>query len=198
MVVDITGTRQLITVTQQKIVGLDVANGWLLWERPFKTGSATSSITPIVYGDTIIESGQGAGTIAFRPTRRDGLWSTEVLWETRDVEMKLSNPVIVNDTLYGLSIKASGQLFALDPRTGEILWRGKAREATNAAIVKAGDLLFLLNDDGELTVAKSSRSAFEPLRKYTVAESATWAQPSIVGNRIFVKDVSTLALWMLG
>ena len=119
------------------------------------------------------------------------------MWETKDVEMKLSNPVIMNDTLYGLSIKASGQLFALDPRTGEILWRGKAREATNMAIVKAGDLLFLLNDDGELTVAKSSRSAFEPLHKYTVAESATWAQPSIVGNRIFVKDVSTLALWML-
>jgi hypothetical protein len=54
-----------------------------------------------------------------------------------------------------------------------------------------------LSDDAELTVAKSSRTGFEPLHRYTVAGSATWAQPAISGNRIFVKDVSTLALWML-
>jgi hypothetical protein len=74
---------------------------------------------------------------------------------------------------------------------------GKPREANNTAVVKAGDLLFLLNDNGELIVARSSRTAFEPLKKYTVAESATWAQPAISGNRVFVKDVSSLALWTL-
>jgi hypothetical protein len=30
-----------------------------------------------------------------------------------------------------------------------------------------------------------------------VATSDTWAQPVISGNRIFVKDVSSLTLWML-
>jgi hypothetical protein len=30
-----------------------------------------------------------------------------------------------------------------------------------------------------------------------VADSATWAQPSISGDRIFVKDVASLALWTL-
>jgi hypothetical protein len=33
------------------------------------------------------------------------------------------------------------------------------------------------------------------LKRYKVADSATWAQPLITGNRIFVKDVSTLTLW---
>ena len=42
---------------------------------------------------------------------------------------------------------------------------------------------------------KASRSAFEVVRRYTVADSATWAQPTIAGNRLYVKDVSTLALW---
>jgi hypothetical protein len=54
-----------------------------------------------------------------------------------------------------------------------------------------------LNDNGELIVARNSRSGFEPLKRYTVADSATWAQPAISGNRMFVKDVSSLALWML-
>ena len=63
--------------------------------------------------------------------------------------------------------------------------------------VRAGDLLFLLNDDAELIVARASRAGFEPFRRYTVSDSATWAQPAISGSRLFVKDVSTLALWTL-
>jgi hypothetical protein len=109
--------------------------------------------------------------------------------------MFLSNPVIVGETLFGLSHRASGQYFALDARTGTVLWLGSPREATNTAVVKAGRFLFLLNDDAELIVAKSSRTAFEPIKRYTVADSATWAQPAISGNRVFVKDVSSLALW---
>jgi hypothetical protein len=44
-------------------------------------------------------------------------------------------------------------------------------------------------------VARASPTAFEPLKRYTVAESATWAQPAISGKRIFVKDVNSLTLW---
>jgi PQQ enzyme-like repeat protein len=44
----------------------------------------------------------------------------------------------------GLSRRASGQLFALDARSGEILWLGSPREAENVALAKSSDLLFLL------------------------------------------------------
>jgi hypothetical protein len=109
----------------------------------------------------------------------------------------LSNPVLIGGTLFGLSEKASGQFFALDAASGKALWLGKPRQATNTAVVKAGDLLFLLNDDAELIVARSNRTGFEPLKTYTVADSATWAQPAISGNRVVVKDVSSMALWTL-
>jgi hypothetical protein len=78
-----------------------------------------------------------------------------------------------------------------------VLWLGTPREATNTAVVKAGELLFLLNDDAELIVARANRNAFEPLKRYTVAESATWAQPLISRNRIFIKDANSLTLWTL-
>jgi outer membrane protein assembly factor BamB len=105
--------------------------------------------------------------------------------------------VLVGNTLFGLSEKARGQFFALDADTGQVLWLGQPRQASNTAVVKAGSLLFLLNDDAELIVAKSSRSGFEPLARYAVATSATWAQPAVSGNRIFVKDVSSITLWTL-
>ena len=65
----------------------------------------------------------------------------------------------------------------------------------NAAIVRAGDTIFSLEDDAELVIVRNSRTGFEPLERYQVADSATWAQPAISGNRLFVKDVSSLTLW---
>jgi len=105
--------------------------------------------------------------------------------------------VVVGNTLFGLAEQRSGQYFAIDATSGITLWLGQPREAANTAFVKSGELLFLLNDDAELVVAKASRSGFEPVKRYTVADSATWAQPAISGNRIFIKDMSTLTLWTL-
>ena len=195
VVVDLDGTRQVITITQKKVIGVDAATGQLLWERPFVARADTNSFTPIIYDGTIIVSAHDAGVSAFRPMKRNNQWGFDMVWENAEVEMKLSNPVVVGDTLYGFSQKNSGQYFALDVKTGKVLWLGKTREATHASLVKAGDLIFLLNDDAQLTVAKGSRTGFEPVHKYTVAESATWAQPTLSRNRIFVKDLTTLALW---
>jgi hypothetical protein len=64
-------------------------------------------------------------------------------------------------------------------------------------VVKAGSLVFSLEDDGELVIGRVNAAAFEPLRRYTVADRETWTQPTISGNRLFVKDVSTLTLWTL-
>ena len=111
--------------------------------------------------------------------------------------MFLSNPVLAGDTLFGLSERASGQFLALDSKTGKVLWLGPPRQASNTAVVKSGGLLFLLDDNADLIVARASRNGFQPLKRYTVADSAIWAQAAISGNRIFVKDVSSLTLWTI-
>lgn len=189
------GTKQVIAVTQQLLVGVSADTGALLWKRSFSTRFSNNAITPIVFGDTLLVSGYEHGVYALAPVRRNGAWELEQRWHTPDVSMFMSNPVLIGETLYGLSQKNSGQFFALDVRTGKVLWLGDPREATNTAIIKSGDLLFLLNEDAELIVAKANRDRFDPLKRYAVAESATWAQPLISGNRIFIKDSNTLALW---
>ena len=95
----------------------------------------------------------------------------------------------------GFSRRAGGQLFALDVRDGRALWIGEPRFATNVALAKAGDLLFVLKDNAELIIARASNSGFEPLKTYAVARGATWAQPVISGRRLLVRDASRLTLW---
>jgi outer membrane protein assembly factor BamB len=191
------GTRQVIVFSQQNLVGVDVANGQLLWKVPFVARSVTNSITPLVYSDTVIVSGQGKPLTAYRISKRDGQWAAEMAWENDQLQMSFSNPVLVKDAVFSLSPLNSGQFFWADAKTGATLWRSAPRQAGNAAIIKTSDYLFVLKDDATLVVAKSTPGGFEPLKTYTVADSATWPAPVISGNRFFVKDLTTLALWTL-
>ena len=193
IIAELEGTRQVISMGQQNITSVAIDNGAPLWQYPWPgADGGMQAITPVLYRDNIIVSSYHSGVAALKPSRRDGKWTVDVVWQTGNVSMFLSNPVVIGDTLFGLSEKASGQYFSLDPKTGKVLALGKPRQATNTAVVKAGDLLFWLNDDATLIV---SRNGLEPFKTYTVADSATWAQPAISGNRFFIKDVSSLALW---
>src|SRR6185436_9788396 len=51
------GTRQIVTITQGKLVSVDPATGALLWERPYVSANFTNAVTPVVYGQTLIVSG---------------------------------------------------------------------------------------------------------------------------------------------
>ena len=195
IVAELDGVRQIVTVTQEHIVGVAADSGELLWERPFVSRSTNNSITPILDGDAVIVTGQNLGVTKFRPTLQNGRWTTEAVWETDEVSMFMSNPVLAGDTLFGMSHLRSGQFFALDAVSGTTLWRTEGREATNSAVVMAGDLLFLLNNDGDLIVARTNRTGFTQVTRYEVSDSTTWAQPTISGNRLFIKDESSVTLW---
>ncbi len=191
------GVRQLVTITQGKLVGVDVATGQLLWERPFASGNFTNSITPVQYGQTVIVWGNGDPTTAFRVARQNDQWVAETVWENADINGRMSNAVLSGDVMFGLTSRNSGQYYAVEANTGTVLWTSEGRQAGNVAMARSGDVVFSLEEDGELVVLRASLTAFEPLRRYQVAEAETWTQPAISGNGIFVKDVSTLALWTL-
>jgi outer membrane protein assembly factor BamB len=198
VVVDIEGTRQVITFSQKNLIGVDARDGQLLWSVPFEAMATTNSITPLVYrGRTVIVSGQGRPLTAYTISKRNNKWAADLAWENPQLQMAFSNPVLMGDAVFSMSPLNSGQLFWADAATGKTLWTSAPRQGSNAAILRAGNLLFVLKDDAQLIVARADTSGFEPLKTYTVADSATWCAPAISGNRIFVRDIETLALWTL-
>jgi outer membrane protein assembly factor BamB len=197
IVVTLGGTRQLVTITQGKLVGVDVANGALLWERPLVSANFTNSITPVMVGQTLVVSANLGPMLGLNVMKRNNQWVAETAWENPDLPERFSNPVVIGDTIYGLSTKNAGQYFAVDGKTGKTLWTSEGRQANNAALVKAGNVLFSLENDGELVVIRPNPTAFEVVRRYKVADTDTWTQPAMSGNRIFIKDISTLTLWTL-
>jgi outer membrane protein assembly factor BamB len=193
--VDLAGVRQIITLTQENLVGVHAETGALLWRRPFAVRATRNAVTPVVVGQTVIVSGLEKSVTAFTVMRKGTEYVVEDLWENAETTMDMSTGVVIGDALYGFSPRNSGQFFALDAKTGKTLWLTEGRMADNAAVVRAGSVWLALEDDAELVVARANPAKFEPLKRYTVAESATWAQPVVSGNRILVKDLDSVTLW---
>jgi outer membrane protein assembly factor BamB len=195
IVVELEGTKQIVTQTQNYCVGVSAATGEPLWRMPFTTAYDQNIVTPVIYDGLLIFSGLEKGTMAIKVTRSGNEWSTEQVWHNPDVSMYMNSPVLSGDLLFGLSHRRRGQFFCLDARSGSTLWMSDGQQGENAAIIAAGDVLFFLTNNSELIVVKRSAKGFEPISRYTVAESPTWAHPVILGRQFLIKDATTLALW---
>lgn len=187
IVVDLGGVRQVVTQTHSNIVSLAVATGKLLWKLPFTTNYDQNIVTPVLYKDTLIFSGLDKGVFAVR--------SGQIVWQNKDVAMYMNSPVLVGDNLYGFSHLKKGQLFCLDARTGATLWTGSPRAGDNAALLASSSTLFALTPDAKLIVAKPTAKGLGEIRRYDVADGATWAHPLIMPDGFLIKDVKTLARW---
>jgi outer membrane protein assembly factor BamB len=193
--VELLGKRQIVTQSQKHIIGVWAENGTLLWKIPFETAYVQNIVTPLRYKDLLIFSGLDNGVFAIRLGYSNNQWTTEQVWLNKEVSMYMSSPVLVGDVLCGLSHKNKGQYFSLDPNTGKTLWASDPRQGENAAILTAGGLVFALDTDANLKIARVSNKGWQELKRYTVADSATWAHPALTGNRVVVKGAGTLAVW---
>ena len=156
---DLSGTPQVVTFTQKYFVGVSLEDGKLLWRRPFTTPSTTTSQTPILYKNMVIQTGRDNGVTAFRVAPGSGEWTTTDVWHTDEVSTHMSDAVAIDNVLFGLSHLNSGQYFALDLDTGKVLWKSEPRQAAHAAIARAGNTIFSLEDDSELVVIRFNRAA---------------------------------------
>ena len=190
------GVRQIVTQSQTKILGVDAGTGRVLWELPLKTPYEQNSVTPLVVQDRLVYAGLENPTVAVRIVANHGkAWSAQPQWRNDEVSMYMSSPAVSGSAIYGLSNKNRGQFFALDAATGKTLWLSKGREAENASIVRAGEYLLMSTTNSELIVVRANPAKYEEVKRYAIADSATWAHPAFTGRTIIVKDVDTLTAW---
>ena len=198
IITEIAGKRQLVTQTEKYIVGIWVDTGALLWKIPFETDYSQNIITPVAWRDLLIFSGYNKGVMAVRVGWRDNQWVTDQVWQNRELSMYMSSPVVSGSWLFGFSHRNKGQHFCLDLESGRTLWTGDPRQGENAAILIVGGSLITLSELGELRVSSVASKGATLIRKYQVADGATWAHPVISGNRILIRDALSLRLWLLG
>ena len=193
ILVTLAGVRQVVTFMQKDFVGVDAATGKLLWKLPAKTQYDENSVTAIPYKDMLIFSREGQGISAIRLAKQGGEIVPQEVWNNKENTLYFSTPVLQGNTVFGFSTLKKGQFFALDADTGKTIWQGPGRMGENAAILNAGGSAFLaLTNEAKLIVLPVNAKEYAPTMQYTVADTPTWAHPVVNGNRILIKDETTL------
>ncbi len=100
--------------------------------------------------------------------------------------------------MVGFSHFRKGQLFALDPMNGKVLWTGSPRSGEHASLVSRGNHVLVFREDGWLEVGDVSLQGFRSLRRYRLGDSICWGHPALVDSRILVRDGALLAAYRLG
>ncbi len=152
----VAGNRVFVVDVENQIQAFDIANGRQVWSyrgipEPARIMRASS---PAVTGDTVIAPFSSGEVVALRASTGQSVWQqvlsrtsrTSALSEIRDIA---GRPVISRGVVYAVS--HSGQLSALDIRSGQPKWAPLPIAGVNAPL-PVGDVIYVVSKDGELTV----------------------------------------------
>jgi RNA polymerase sigma factor (sigma-70 family) len=192
ILVDLAGERQLVTYANWNACGVSVATGKKLWGVG-PGGAGMPCTTPARYKDWIILADNMDSLRALRLERGDKGLTAKDVWKSKaDLKLYYSSPVVAGDLVFGMSTKNGGCFFCLDARSGATLWESDGRQGGYASILSLGSALLFLTDRGRLIVVKPSAAAYEPIAEYRVSDRGTEAHPVFLGDRILIKDDTTL------
>jgi len=198
VLVNIAGTKQIVTLTEKSIVGINAEDGTKLWKLPFvPERRAYNAATPIVDGQQIIYTGAARGTRMITIEKQGDGFTAREEWNNPDLAVQFNTPVLKDGMIFGLT--NMGKLFCLQAKTGKTLWADTAQldRGGFAAILDAGKVMLVLPSNPELIAFKPTGNEYAELGRTTVAESPTYAHPVISGNRMYIKDNDSITLWTI-
>jgi len=192
LAVTVDGVRQIITMTNGSIIGLDAGTGTALWSIPFPDEWHENIVTPIWTGNSLIVAGTRQGTHAYVLSRSGGAWQPAPIWKNTDVTLYTASPVFASGVLYGFSNKRRGHFVALDAATGIVKWATTGRDGNHASILQTAEHLLLLTDAAALVVARRSPDGFKEERRIELGLGSTWALPVLLPDGLVVRDANSV------
>ena len=109
---------------------------------------------------------------------------------------QFNTPVLKDGLLFGLS--DGGKFFCLKAATGETAWTDATWRGTNyCGIVDAGTVLLALPSSSDLIAFKPSDKGYEELAKIKVGAGSTFAFPVVDGNKVYVRDNTTVSQFVI-
>jgi outer membrane protein assembly factor BamB len=198
LVIDVDGQQQLVYHSADEVIGLDVANGERLWDRPC-VNQYRNNATGVLWGKDnvlLVATQLDGGTRAYRLKQSDGVTEVEELWSSNQISIHFWNTLRLGDVVYASVGGQASTFAAVDVASGDILWR--QRGFTQANLVHAGERTILLDADGELALLELTPEAGTVISQAKIANDTTWTAPTLIGTRLYVRDKKSIRALELG
>jgi outer membrane protein assembly factor BamB len=185
LILNVAGRSTLVLLKAGALVGLDPEDGREFWRHPWKTSYDVNAATPLLIGmdRILISSGYNGGAALIGV----GVGGVKELWRNKNLRAHINSPVEWGGAIFGVDGNTGGgNLVCLDASTGERRWEEKS--VKGGALVVAGGALLIVSEKGDLVIAEATEIGYNQLRRQTVLNQRTWAQPVLANKRIYLRD----------
>jgi outer membrane protein assembly factor BamB len=193
VLINVDGQDQLVAAMSDEVVGIDPANGLVLWSYPHTTNWGLNISMP-VWGDDhllFISSAYNGGSAVIRLTRQGGKTAPSEVWSSQRIRVHFSTVVRVGEYVYGSSGDfGPAPLTAVDVKTGKVAWQDRTFPKAN--FVYADGKFIVVDEDGNLALADFTPQGLKVLSRVALLRSNAWTAPTLVDGRLYLRDRSRL------
>lgn len=189
------GRRMYVYCASGGVVGVSADDGRVLWETDQWKISIATIPTPVPVGDgkIFLAGGYNAGSLMLQLKEVAGHLVAQPLFRLKPTEFGATQqtPIFYQGHIYG--VRPDGQLACLD-LAGKLLWSsGAGAKFGLGPFLIANGLIFVLNDDGLLTLAEAAPSGYHSLTQAQVlAGHDAWAPLALAGGRLLARDLTRM------
>jgi outer membrane protein assembly factor BamB len=189
ILISVDGQDQLVISGGDEMVGVNPANGAVLWTHPHKTDYGLNISTP-VWGEgnlLLVSAAYNNGARLLKLSQASGKTTVQELWYQNRMRTHIGTIIRLGDFAVG----SSGDFgpcptVAIDLKTGNILWQN--RDFSRSTFLHADNKLVILDEDGNLGLATATRSGLKVLARAPILTNRAWTAPTLVGTMLYVRD----------
>ena len=197
VIATIVGVKQVVYLSADALMGVERANGKLLWRVPLVTDAKRHACSPVVIGDTVTVNSHTFGTICFKIVKEGASLEAGEAWKNKDLKTNLGTAVLVDEYLYNQG--PSKDYVCLSAKTGELKWSqpgfGLGKKDYSSTLV-VGKNLLVLTEDGTLLLLAPNPEKYTELGRLQVCGN-TWSFPAYTDGKLYVRDGRQLACYDL-
>jgi len=198
IVIDVGGQSQLLYFSADAIIGLEAETGASLWSSPV-VNQYLNNCSPPQWGEDgllWVATQLDGGARALRLTRNDEGTAVEEVWANSKLSIHYWNSLRLGSYVYASIGGNASILVAVDMSNGEVLWRERGFEQVN--FIHTGELSLLLDENGQLALARLSPEKLTILAQTEILEGPMWTAPTLVGTQLYVRNKKSIAALELG
>ena len=182
-------TPQIVVMMSDYIIGLDAANGKMLWKYHHTNKFREHPNTPVYDNNMLFcMSSYGKGSVMLRLT--DGGKKVSKVWEMTELSHQTGHVLKFGDYIYGSGEKTNW--YCVDWQTGKIMYADASIAVGN--IISADGLLYCYTEKGEMALVKPNPQKLDIISKFdvTLGTDQHWAHPVIHKGVLYIRHGDSL------
>ncbi|MGQ9574937.1 MAG: outer membrane protein assembly factor BamB family protein [Thermoguttaceae bacterium] len=202
MPMEFKGRRMYVYCASGGVVGVSAEDGAILWETTEWRVRIATVPSPVCLPDgrIFLCGGYNAGAMMLQLDERAGAWTAQVRLRLKPDQFGSTQhtPLLYGGHLYG--VREKDKMLVCLGLDGKPLWHsGPAERFGSGPYLIADGLIYLMSDDGVLTMAEATPRRFTQLAQARVLSGhEAWGPMALAGSRLLVRDETRMVCLDIG